>query len=169
MRALACDLGLELSEVPTEDSCGDPISGQKRFGAFSLAQDLLASKRKQLLLFDEVEDVFGDEPSRSRSIAAYRMGGGKVAKGWLNQTLESNAVPTIWVCNSISRSHEAYLRRFDWRWSSARQRANGVAWLTITWAGSCCPTPLAPNSWAWSSPPPACIARVSRVVRASES
>ena len=50
-----------LSEVPTEDSSGDPVSGEGRFRAFSLAQHLLATKRKQLLLFDEVEDVFNSE------------------------------------------------------------------------------------------------------------
>lgn len=170
VRALACDLGLELSEVPTEDSCGDPISGQKRFGAFSLAQDLLASKRKQLLLFDEVEDVFGDEPSRSPSVAAYRMGGGKVAKGWLNQTLESNAVPTIWVCNSISAFDEAYLRRFDlaleFRAPTGAHRRRVVDHHL---GGELLSDATRAKLVGMEQLPPACIARVSRVVRALKS
>ena len=112
VRALAHHLGSELSEVPTEDSSGDPISGEKRFRSFSLAQNLLSSKRGQLLLFDEVEDVFGSEASLSPFGLTLRSGGDRIGKGWLNQTLESNPVPTIWVCNSISSFDAAYLRRF---------------------------------------------------------
>ena len=113
VRALAQHLGLELSEVPTEDSSGDPVSGEGRFRAFSLAQHLLATKRKQLLLFDEVEDVFGSGSCAFPFVMTSRTGDGRPAKGWVNQTLESNPVPTIWVCNSISAFDAAYLRRFD--------------------------------------------------------
>lgn len=170
VRALAWDLGLELSEVPTEDSCGDPISGQKRFCAFSLAQDLLASKRKQLLLFDEVEDVFGDEPGRSPSGTAFRMGGGRVAKGWLNQTLESNAVPTIWVCNSISAFDEAYLRRFDLALEfRAPTGANRRRVVDHHLGGELLSDATRTKLVGMEQLPPACIARVSRVVRALKS
>lgn len=113
VRALAHDLGLELSEVPTEDGSGDPISGERRFRAFSLAQNLLAAKRKQLLLFDEVEDVFGSGADHSPFGAAFRLGEAQVAKGWVNQALENNPVPSVWVCNSIAAFDAAYLRRFD--------------------------------------------------------
>lgn len=113
VRALAQHLGLELSEVPTEDSDGDPVSGERRFRAFSLAQHLLATKRKQVLLFDEVEDVFGSGFGGFPFGMMSRTGDGRPAKGWVNQTLESNPVPTVWVCNSISAFDAAYLRRFD--------------------------------------------------------
>ena len=34
-------------------------------------------------------------------------------KGWINQLLESNPVPAIWVGNCIDGMDAAYLRRFD--------------------------------------------------------
>src|SRR5690606_19336901 len=34
-------------------------------------------------------------------------------KGWINDTLECNPVPTLWACNDISAMDRAYLRRFD--------------------------------------------------------
>lgn len=93
----------------------DPITGGRRFGAYRLCQGLLASRRRQVLLFDEVEDVFGTDDlmvgllfglSSHRSPEALR-------KSWINQTLEENPIPTFWVCNSIGALDEAYLRRFD--------------------------------------------------------
>ena len=36
-----------------------------------------------------------------------------VSKAWMNQTLENNPVPTVWVSNAIGQMDEAYLRRFS--------------------------------------------------------
>lgn len=114
VRALATALGLGLFEVPNEDTDGDPISGRKRFIAYGICQHLLANRRGQVLLFDEVEDVFGAEEGpffpfgyrQSRSDTELR-------KSWVNQTLEENPVPAFWVCNTIGAIDAAYLRRFD--------------------------------------------------------
>jgi len=118
VRALAPALGMELYEVPNEDADGDSISGRKRFGAYTVCQQLLAHRRKQLLLFDEVEDVFGSGDSALGSMFA--MFGARrlrepddLRKSWVNETLESNPVPAIWVCNSIDAIDPAFLRRFD--------------------------------------------------------
>jgi ATPase family associated with various cellular activities (AAA) len=35
------------------------------------------------------------------------------SKAWMNQTLENNPVPTVWVSNAIGQMDEAYLRRFS--------------------------------------------------------
>jgi SpoVK/Ycf46/Vps4 family AAA+-type ATPase len=114
VRVLATELGFGLYEVPNEDANGDPISGRNRFMAYGICQNLLANRHGQVLLFDEVEDVFGVEQDRihrfgfspSRSEAELR-------KSWVNQTLEENSVPAFWVCNTIGAIDAAYLRRFD--------------------------------------------------------
>lgn len=114
VRTLAKESGFVLSEVPNEDNEGDAISGRKRFRAFSMAQNLLSLRRGQLLLFDEVEDVFGRGGSMDWLFGlGSRRDPDDLAKGWINQTLENNPVPTIWVCNSIDAIDPAYLRRFD--------------------------------------------------------
>lgn len=115
VRALACDLKLELHEVPNEDQDGDPIRGNQRFSSYSICQKILAERQRQLILFDEVEDVFGNGASaffalfgRATDDADVRLG-----KSWTNEILETNPVPTIWVCNDIGAMDGAYVRRFD--------------------------------------------------------
>lgn len=114
VRALATALGLGLYEVPNEDSDGDPISGRKRFIAYGVCQNLLANRRGQVLLFDEVEDVFGAEEGPIFPFG-YRQSRDdtELRKSWVNQTLEENPVPAFWVSNSIGAIDAAYLRRFD--------------------------------------------------------
>ena len=114
VRTLARALGTDLNEVPNEDSDGDAISGKRRFRAFSLAQNLLSMRRRQLLLFDEVEDVFGLNQFGGALFGfGNRRAPEEMAKGWINQTLENNPIPTIWVCNRIDAIDPAHLRRFD--------------------------------------------------------
>ena len=61
-----------------------------------------------MLVFDEVEDVFNDgggifgRPSTAQT-----------HKAWINRALETGAVPTIWLSNSISQVDAAFIRRFD--------------------------------------------------------
>ncbi|MGB4857863.1 MAG: ATP-binding protein [Dokdonella sp.] len=117
-RTLAQALDAQLSEVPNEDSGGEAISGRRRFGAYRICQHLLARRRRQLLLFDEVEDVFGSaSDSLGGFFALFRGGRDRdsegLRKGWINEVLESNPVPALWVCNSIDGLDPAYLRRFD--------------------------------------------------------
>lgn len=103
-RSLAADLECELFEIATEDDDGDPIGGARRLRALRTAQSFF-SRRKALVVFDEVEDVFNDGGPHSRSTA-------QMNKGWVNRTLEENAVPTLWLSNS-SDLDPAFLRRFD--------------------------------------------------------
>jgi len=105
-RALAADLGCELFEVASEDTDGDPVLGERRLRAFRAAQSFF-SQRQALILFDEVEDVFNDGDTLFGKSTAQRR------KAWLNRTLEENAVPTLWLSNSIRGIDAAFLRRFD--------------------------------------------------------
>lgn len=106
-RVLAQSFGCELFEVAREDSDGDAITGNNRLRALRAAQSILGT-RQSLLLFDEVEDIFGDGESfwGKRSTA-------EANKGWLNRMLEDNPVPTMWLSNSICGLEPAFVRRFD--------------------------------------------------------
>jgi transitional endoplasmic reticulum ATPase len=107
VRALAGDLKCELFEVASEDDDGDPVNGERRLRAFRAAQSFF-DRRRALILFDEVEDVFNDGDNfLSRKSTAQRR------KAWLNRTLEQNAVPTLWLSNSIDGIDPAFMRRFD--------------------------------------------------------
>jgi len=106
-KLLASELACELFEVASEDIDGDAVNGAKRLRAFRAAQSFFP-QRRALILFDEVEDVFddGDSVFGRKSIAQTR-------KAWLNRMLEENAVPTLWLANSIRGIDPAFIRRFD--------------------------------------------------------
>lgn len=106
-KVLASELNCELFEVASEDAEGEPISGVKRLRAFSAAQSFFA-KRRSMILFDEVEDVFndGDRFFGRKSTAQTR-------KAWVNRMLEENPVPALWLSNSIDGIDPAFIRRFD--------------------------------------------------------
>lgn len=106
-RAVAAELGLVLMEVPTEEPSGKPRAGRERFESYRFAQCLLEGSRGHAVLFDEVEDVFASASSPWRNES--RSG----IKGWINQVLERNTVPALWITNSLAGMDPAYLRRFD--------------------------------------------------------
>lgn len=110
-RSLAASLDASLWEVPVTDQDGDPCEGSKRGAAFALAQKLLHDGERAILVFDEIEDLFGS----GRSLAHYGMRGRErtTGKGWVNEQLETNRHPTLWLCNDIDAIDPAYVRRFD--------------------------------------------------------
>ncbi len=105
-RLVAKRLNVSLFEVSSTDGDGDPANTSERLRALMLAQACLKNA-PNLLLFDEVEEVFqGDASHFDREHTAKR-------KAWLNRQLERNEVPTIWVTNSVRELDPAYARRFD--------------------------------------------------------
>lgn len=103
-RLLANDLQTHLFEVSSEDDDGDPIGGQQRLRAYRFAQRCLASATKQMMMFDEAEDVFYQNPF-NRHYTEH--------KCWLNRLLEHNPMPCIWLTNDIREMDNAVIRRFD--------------------------------------------------------
>jgi len=106
-----CTAGkFNLFEVTMQDADGAPISGADRFATLQLSQKLIASKKRCVLLFDEIEDVFPN--------AEFNMFGQAVntnnRKAWINNLLEDNPVPTVWISNSVNQIDSSYLRRFDY-------------------------------------------------------
>ena len=117
-KVVAQAAGLELFEVEYADRDGNSLSGRDRYRSLQIAQVFLKGSAQAALLFDEVEDVFppisneaAQMLARAEQVAA--PGTGSVnGKAWVNQILESNTVPTIWVTNSIGQIDPAFRRRF---------------------------------------------------------
>lgn len=115
-KALMQSVGITLYEIAYADSDGDPIQGAQRLHSFNFCQQALKGKTQVALMFDEMEDVLSggaqdDLPAFLRSPKSAGSDGGH--KAWMNRTLESNPIPTIWITNDADID-EAYLRRFDY-------------------------------------------------------
>ena len=110
--------GLELFEVEYADRDGNSLSGRDRYRSLQIAQVFLKGSENAALLFDEVEDVFPPISSEAAQLLARAeqvaapSGGSVNGKAWVNQILESNSVPTIWVTNRIEQIDPAFRRRF---------------------------------------------------------
>lgn len=117
-KVLTQQVGLELFEVEYADRDGNSLSGRDRYRSLQIAQVFLKGSAQAVLLFDEVEDVF---PPLSNEAVSYMsradahaspVGASVSGKAWVNQILETNAVPTIWVTNRIEQIDPAFRRRF---------------------------------------------------------
>lgn len=112
-KLLAQDMGCALFEVTTEDESKDPITGRKRVKAHCAANSFFA-KHRALILFDEVEEVFNDNEGSGGFLKLFRDASQQHSrKAWMNQVLESNTLPTIWIANSLQGLDAAFARRFD--------------------------------------------------------
>jgi SpoVK/Ycf46/Vps4 family AAA+-type ATPase len=119
-KVVAQSAGLELFEVEYADRDGNSLSGRDRYRSLQIAQVFLKGANQAALLFDEVEDVFPpisvdaaqlmarQEQQAMSNAVSHSVNG----KAWVNQILEANAVPTIWVTNRIEQIDPAFRRRF---------------------------------------------------------
>ncbi|HVL59064.1 MAG TPA: ATP-binding protein, partial [Burkholderiaceae bacterium] len=107
--------GCELYEVDCLDRDGNSLTGKERYRSLQVSQAFLRGRARAALLFDEVEDVFPpvNEQLLGLSTLDERRGAAVNGKAWVNQTLEQNPVPTLWVSNSISQIDPAYRRRYQ--------------------------------------------------------
>lgn len=99
----------KLYEVASEDSDGYPVPSHRRLNAYRAAQHFFANN-DSMLVFDEVEDIFSEAHF---SIFSPRSALAGKNKAWINQTLENNSIPTVWISNSINQMDPAFVRRFD--------------------------------------------------------
>ena len=117
-KVVAKAAGLDLFEVEYADRDGNSLSGRDRYRSLQIAQVFLKASMHSALLFDEVEDVFPPISSEAAQLMARSdqltaPGSGSVSgKAWVNQILESNPVPTLWVTNRIEQIDPAFRRRF---------------------------------------------------------
>src|SRR4051812_29683703 len=117
-KVVAQAAALELFEVEYADRDGNSLSGRDRYRSLQIAQVFLKGSAQAALLFDEVEDVFPPISSEAAQMMARAeqivapASGSVSGKAWVNQILESNTVPTIWVTNRIEQIDPAFRRRF---------------------------------------------------------
>jgi SpoVK/Ycf46/Vps4 family AAA+-type ATPase len=117
-KVVAQAAGLELFEVEYADRDGNSLSGRDRYRSLQIAQVFLKGSAQAALLFDEVEDVFPPISSEAAQLMARAdqvpapANGSVSGKAWVNQILETNAVPTLWVTNRIEQIDPAFRRRF---------------------------------------------------------
>ena len=120
-KVAAQSAGLELYEVEYADRDGNSLSGRDRYRSLQISQVFLKGSSHVALLFDEVEDVFPPISTDAAQLMA-RMDTGDGAaltgsvsgKAWVNQILETNPVPVIWVTNRIEQIDPAFRRRFQY-------------------------------------------------------
>ncbi len=117
-KVVAQAAGLELYEVEYADRDGNSLSGRDRYRSLQIAQVFLKGSARAALLFDEVEDVFPPISTEAAQMlaraeqVAQPASGSVSGKAWVNQILESNPVPTLWVTNRIEQIDPAFRRRF---------------------------------------------------------
>jgi SpoVK/Ycf46/Vps4 family AAA+-type ATPase len=119
-KVVAQAAGLELFEVEYADRDGNSLSGRDRYRSLQIAQVFLKGAQQATLLFDEVEDVFPPISVDAAQLMARQeqqalsptVSQSVNGKAWVNQILEGNAVPTIWVTNRIEQIDPAFRRRF---------------------------------------------------------
>jgi SpoVK/Ycf46/Vps4 family AAA+-type ATPase len=119
-RVCAQAAGLALFEVEAADREGNSLSGRDRYRSLQISQVFLKNTPQVALLFDEVEDVFPPISADAAQLMA-RMDAGDMktsgsvsGKAWVNQILETNPVPVIWVTNRIEQIDPAFRRRFQY-------------------------------------------------------
>ena len=101
---LAKALSVSVHNITYMDGDGDVISAEERLNKCRFAQKVLEGQ-SSLLIFDEIEDVFRGS-FFGQSVAQQN-------KAWMNQLLENNNVPMIWLSNTVFGIDPAFLRRFD--------------------------------------------------------
>ncbi|MED5620661.1 ATP-binding protein [Ideonella sp. BN130291] len=112
--------GLQLYEVEYADRDGNSLSGRDRYRSLQISQVFLKGGRNVALLFDEVEDVFPPISTDTAQLMARldtgdgALSGSVSGKAWVNQILETNPVPVIWVTNRIEQIDPAFRRRFQY-------------------------------------------------------
>jgi len=110
-KALANSLGLSLFEVAYKGADGNVLDGEDRLKAYSFCQRILEKSGSSLVMFDEVEDVFSSGSSLLEMFGLARSD--RTGKAWINRTMETNPVPSIWITNNPDID-PAFRRRFDY-------------------------------------------------------
>ena len=107
-RLVASELQLQLMEISPTNLAGAPVVPIRRVRNYRIAQSFFKSN-PSIILFDECEEILNQVHGVERGDDEATV----PRKSFINKTLETNEVPTIWIANSIRRFDEAYLRRFS--------------------------------------------------------
>lgn len=106
-KTLAARLNLNLYALGEVDDSGEEPNRKERTSAFQIAQNLLRHQNNNLLLFDEMDDMFENKGLAVLFGAKFSSG----SKVFTNRLFENNPVPTIWIINQPSYLDESIIRR----------------------------------------------------------
>ena len=114
-RTLAARLGVALFSAGEADEDGEEPSRSERLADLRLGQNLLRRETGALLLFDEMDDLLGEDRSALfggfRSIFGRRRRSKAPSRLFMNRLLEENRTPTLWTVNNARGIDRAILRR----------------------------------------------------------
>ena len=103
VKTLAKYLKTPLFEVVSEDDEDEEMSRDARINDLKRKLRIFSNMNtKQIVLFDEAEDVFKDTMFQTKT----------QSKAFVNKILENNETPVIWTTNDVENMDRAYLRRF---------------------------------------------------------
>lgn len=105
-KVLTQEIGAELRAVGESDDDGGEPSRYERLAEMGMACRMLGARCDTVLLFDEMEDLFG--------ASTPFFGGGRPSKVHINRMLETNPIPVIWTTNSVEACDPAFLRRMSY-------------------------------------------------------
>lgn len=108
-RHVAQALRKKCIEINSMDADGQPLKSENRLDCYRFGQAILARGSNAIVVFDEVEDILCDG---SYTRFGFK-GEGTFTKGLMNNVLETNPTPAIWITNTVDGVDPAYLRRFD--------------------------------------------------------
>ncbi len=109
VRHLVAEAGVTAFAVDHLDGHGGEARREDRLASLRLCQTFAGRHERAVLVLDEAEDVFRDEYG---SPLAGLLGRRSEGKAWMNQLLECNRQPVVWISNRVSHLDPAYLRRF---------------------------------------------------------
>ncbi|MES2978004.1 MAG: ATP-binding protein [Pseudomonadota bacterium] len=96
--------------IDEKNEDGDGANRSTRLASFLLTQ-VFAAPGQSIVVLDEAEDIF--QGNYNGSIARM-MGKTDDCKAWINQMLETNVHPVIWISNRVDHLDPAYVRRFTY-------------------------------------------------------
>ena len=105
------ELGVPAFQVGWSDKDEGPADRDDRLASLRLCQRF-APAGDAVLLLDEAEDIFTHSYPAGKHPLMALLGNPSEPKAWLNQLLENNPRPVIWISNRVDHMDPAYLRRF---------------------------------------------------------
>ncbi|MDM0108487.1 ATP-binding protein [Variovorax sp. J22R24] len=110
VRDLIDELGASAFCVDETDEDGGEATRSERLASLQLSQSFVGQAGRSVIVLDEAEDIFQSDYNHPLAGVFQSKGG---SKAWINNLLESNSAPVIWISNRISQLDPAYLRRFS--------------------------------------------------------
>ena len=111
VRQLVKEIGATGFLIADMDESGAEATRGERLASLQLSQTFAGQQARAVLVLDEAEDIFQGDYQHP---LARLFRSNTESKGWVNQLLERNPHPVIWISNRIGQLDPAYLRRFSY-------------------------------------------------------